>query len=101
MRRRRDRMKANHHALPAAAAAIMMACLSHQAQASINISNGNATFLNTAPTTATHGNNSFGVCDFRPEGGTSTDHFFANGWFWRINGPTADTREFAFSSAAG
>jgi hypothetical protein len=70
--------------------------IAHSANAAITLNQGNATYVNNAPTSATHGNNAFGTHDFRPEGGATTDHLFASGWFWRING--VDTREFAFNS---
>jgi MYXO-CTERM domain-containing protein len=67
------------------------------ASATLTLNDGNATYVNTMPTsrTATSG----GSADLRPEGGTTTDHLFRNTWHWRVNG--VDTREFLFSSEAG
>jgi hypothetical protein len=67
------------------------------ASATLTLNDGNATYLNTMPTSATA--TSGGTADYRPEGGTTTDHMFRNTWHWRLNG--IDTREFLFSSAAG
>jgi hypothetical protein len=67
------------------------------ASATLTLNDGNATYVNTMPTsrTATSG----GSADLRPEGGSTTDHLFRNTWHWRVNG--VDTREFLFSSEAG
>ncbi len=68
-----------------------------QAMATLTLNHGNATYVNTVPISAT--STSGGTANFRPEGGVTTDHLFANTWHWRING--VDTREFVFHSGAG
>ncbi len=53
------------------------------------VNNGNATFsLQAIVTTAT--SDSTGA-DFRPEGGTSTDHAFEQWWWFRLAGGTRET----------
>lgn len=81
--------------LSLAATAVLAA--STDALATISLVSGNATYANTVPTSAT--SSTAGVSNFRPEGGATTDHLFANTWHWRING--VDTREFVFHSGAG
>lgn len=64
-----------------------------------NNSGSVATFTNTAPTSATFtGGTSHGACNLTADT-TAQDQVYANSWHWRLNG--IDTREFAFSSAAG
>jgi hypothetical protein len=65
----------------------------------ITLTDGNAVYTSTAPTSST--TTALGTADFRPDGGTTLllDRMTTNTWFWRVNG--VDTREFQFSSAAG
>lgn len=86
------------NALTLFAGAITLALGSHS-MATISLTHGNATYVSTAPTSAT--TTALGTADFRPDGGTTLllDRMTTNTWFWRVNG--VDTREFQFSSAAG
>jgi hypothetical protein len=67
-------------------AALVVCALSSSVLAQGTISDGNATFTYNSGTTP-------GSANFRPEGGTSTDHFFQDWWWWRVNGvSTAENR---------
>lgn len=75
----------------AAIAALALFATAAMAQ---TITDGNATFTFATSTTK-------GSADFRPEGGTTTDHLFQNWWWTRVNG--VDTREnsLPWSTAGG
>jgi hypothetical protein len=79
--------------LAAAAAAFT---LSSTALGQGTITDGNATYTLTPPTTQTSNG---GSAEFRPDGPSTTNHMFQDWWYWRVNG--VSTREFTFSSAAG
>lgn len=66
--------------VPAIAAAALAVSAFGQGQ----INDGNALFRLNSSTT--HGSS-----DFRPEGGTSTDHWFQNWWWYRVEGDTRET----------
>lgn len=86
-----------HRFIAGGAVATFAAACSTSALATLTLTDGNALYVSTVPTTAiaTGG----GLADFRPEGGTTTDSLFRSTWHWRVNG--VDTREFAFSSESG